>query len=319
MVGDPSSILALDHSLREQRVRALLIAFFVSILACLAYLIYFCFVAEIPVGAVGQPRGKGLSADWHVPVGLGLFYAALLLSLVATPFHPIVGVAAYLLVDGLFPIHKPMWIYTQWIGIRTLIAIFAASGCVLFLYRNRRLRWPWSDFISKLLLAFVGWYALCTAVAWIGNAEYDPVLQFHPLHLVDAFLIYTIVLTLPDKQRVLVFIAGTMCATLLIRFLFLQKGFDRDADIATNAAMTVATAVFTSMLFTGTTTRRWWLGIPWMIVAFVAAWLVYAVENRVHRGSLGARIVGILDHIEAPRGIPGIRHSRCHCRSVLHS
>ena len=36
----------------------------------------------------------------------------------------------------------------------------------------------------------------------IGNVEYDLVLQFHPLHLVDAFLIYTIVLTLPDKAMV---------------------------------------------------------------------------------------------------------------------
>ncbi|MCG8652155.1 MAG: O-antigen ligase family protein [Pirellulales bacterium] len=270
---------------RRQHERLLLTLLVAAVGLSIVYISYCWWVLPSPVGLSGQPRSNPLPAQWSKPAGLLAFYIVSVLALLAAPFRPTVGIGIYMLAAWLFPIHQPMWIYTQWLGFPTLVAILGAAGCACYVYRHGPLRWPWQEFSSQIMLAFVGWCGLSALVGWLLSTSYHPALQFHPRHLVDAFLIFTIIRALPNRDMSLLVIVGTMGITLLARAFFLQQNLFRDADIAMNAAMTTPLA-----LFAGFISRRRWTVLPWWGLAALSLWMVYSVENR---GAAVGLVVGL--------------------------
>jgi len=192
--------------------RLLLSVFVATVLTGTACVVVQCVWGEVPVGVCGQPRSGTLPADWSVPPWLLMLYLSTLLCLLLVPLRPLVGVLSYTMISWVLPVHTPAWIFTQWIGIRTIVAVLALAGCTLYAYRWRELRWPWQGWISALFLSFAAWYAVSAAAALWRSGHYSPPLQFHPIQLMDALAVFSVVLVLRNRDPMLFMLAVGLAA-----------------------------------------------------------------------------------------------------------
>lgn len=261
--------------------------FVAAILLAACYVVAWSVWGEMPVGAYGQPRSAKLPAGWSAPPWLLMLYLSALGSLLAAPHRPFVGVIAYLMVSFMLPVHAPSWIFTQWLGIRTIIAVLAMAGCVLWMYRPGASSWPRHDSVTIVLWAFVGWYAISAAAALVRDGYYSPPMQFHPMQLIDALAMYTIIVVSGDRDRALFVVALGLAAALAIRVTCVQQSFFRDADIASFMVIGVPL-----MFYPAACTRRWWRGVPWIAFGLVALWFVFHVQNRGAAMGLALAVFG---------------------------
>ena len=229
--------------------------FVATVLSAAAYLLLTCVLADVPAGAYGQPRSPHLSADWAVPAWLTIVLTISVLLAGLSKRWPLVGVCVYLVLSYLFPVHQPYWIYTQWIGVRSIVAGLTFWGW----YLHRR-RWgthfQW-DLLTKLFSALVVWYAFTYVIAAVRYGNWSPPMQFHPRQLLDAFLLYLVVRNTDCRERALAAFGLTMVIVIVVRELVFQPSSTRDADMAMVLTMSIPMVLFMAAWW-----NRWW---AWLI------------------------------------------------------
>nr|WP_320013642.1 O-antigen ligase family protein [uncultured Desulfobacter sp.] len=234
-----------------------------------------CLWGDIPAGAFGQPRSSKIPPNWVVPNYLVVIYAVSIASLLFSPQYPLVGLVVYLFISFLPAIHSPVWIYTQWIGIRTIIGMLALVGTLIYKYKTENFKFIFKNKISILFIAFLTWYIICAVAAYFRDGHYNPPLQFHPIQLFEALSMYCIIIMNRQCNMSLVVIAVTMAVIITIRSSWVQTSLIKDADIARITVISIPLVFYCFTYF-----KQWWMRVICFAAGCTGIWLVIYIQNR---------------------------------------
>lgn len=249
--------------------------YYLLVLAALAYMISFCLWKDIPPGIGGQPRSSTLPVDWQMPQWLFVLYIIAVASLFLCIRWPLIAMVSYIFITWAFAIHKPVWIYTQWSGIQTILVVLGALATFLH-FQQKQEKWRiWDDAISKLFILFLSWYILSAVVALLRPGNYTPPLQFSPSSLLEGFLLFSVIKSSAGRRKTMLILSTTVIITLLLRILFFQSGFHKDGDIARCVVIGMPLAWYFCFYF-----RFWGSYIAAFVVGIACIYFLYSIENR---------------------------------------
>lgn len=249
--------------------------YWITITVVFAAVFWIALLGDIPQGISGQPRSGALAVDWHPTYRLLFIYLISYLGLLFVPFFPLIGVGSYLFLSYIFPVHTPEWLFTQWLKIRLLVAVFTVVGCLIRHYPVKRWMLNLRDPVTILFSSFFGWYMICAMVAFVRDGQYIPPLQFSPVYLFEAWLLFFVIVM--DEKRInsLFLIAGSMALILLVRIIFIQTSLHKDADIAGYMVISLPLFFFSIMHVS-----KWWIRWVWIFLTGAGVYVIYVVQNR---------------------------------------
>ena len=239
------------------------------------WFLYKCFLTEIPAGISGQPRSGTLPEGWFPHYSLISFYIGCFISLVFVYRYPFIGIIVYLFLSHLFPVHQPPWIYTQWIGIRTIVALFTLAASLISKDLSVLSVLFKKDFSFKVFTCFIIWYLISFLYTSITTSDYSAPLQFHPVLFLEAFALYLVVILEKDPKKIIFLIAVSMAIILSIRIIFIQSYFHKVADLAKCIVITLPL-----LMFTAVNNKNKLLRLCFLVLCAGGIWLIYIIQNR---------------------------------------
>jgi len=249
--------------------------FYFCVLFSMGVLFLFMYFGSVSEGISGQPRSGSIPIDWVPSIWLYLLYSFSIICLLFVPSHPIIGVMVYLNLSYLIPIHTPAWIYTQWVGIRTGIAVFTFWGAIINHPNKVISGFNLSSPIYRIFLFFLSWYAFSMLTAIIRREYITPPLQFHPILIVEAFILFTAMCWEKHSKKILLLIATVMAATLMFRICLIQTHFYRDGDIASYLTMSLP-LFFCSFLCV----KKIRYKLLWIMLSVSDLFFILTIQNR---------------------------------------
>ncbi|MEM7408464.1 MAG: O-antigen ligase family protein [Pseudomonadota bacterium] len=213
-----------------------------ALLVAMIVLAWQIFVLPVPEGLGGQPRSGQMPATWTAPVWLIVAFWLGLTATLTTVLSPLWGVAVYCCVLYLLPVHTPAWIYLLWLQLPSLIAGVTLIAWLGQMHSESDRLNNLSRIVSCFGAGVFLWYGIAILVQFFEGQVWRPPLQFHPLRIFDAMVIFLVAATAPVRLHALRLVVIAMSATVVVRFFWVQTSVRTDGDIAAIATLTGVTA-----------------------------------------------------------------------------
>jgi glycopeptide antibiotics resistance protein/O-antigen ligase len=177
----------------------------------------FLFWASAGYSATGRPDFKTVASTWAPPVWLLVAASLTLTSLVASPWYPLVGCLAYLVVMHGLPSEGPafQWVHEVWLPEITLT--LAVTGWAGWLVRKgRRDVFP-NHPLAWLMLGLVVAACLSSVVSAFTLANVETSLRRSPRRFLAGLALFAIAVHALTTPRQLKALAGTLAVVLCVR------------------------------------------------------------------------------------------------------
>ena len=236
---------------------------------------WFTFCASQAPSTGANPRIAWLPPDWTPSALVIAVWGLGLLSLTLVPTYPLIGVLVFVAFQYGFGRYGPHTEYARTHWLPEWIAGLTALGWGVRQYRVRR--WPElpPSFFAPIMVLFVAWIGVTTAVAYWSSRPWNPELRHHPVLYLEDPLFFLVAATFADRPSRFILLTLVLGGSVVVRTHFLTAGGSRDEDLAALAIMTFPLALFGALSRTILPIR-----ITLLLLTAHMGWVVYVARNR---------------------------------------